>query len=157
MPLVSGKMLLPVLSRWRPCLPRVNPAVPFAVSGLDQAGPLYCCHLPHKKFWVLLFTYGVVQAVHLQLVESLSTLETILAIRRLSARRGLPEIIYLDNAKGITASPTSLQRQFGHVAPEWKLIAPHSPWWGGWWERLVQSVKSASKKTIRAHCLTRKE
>ena len=110
-----------------------------------------------KKFWVLLFTCGVVRAVHLELVESLSTPETILAIRRLSAQRGLPEVIYSDNAKGFTASPTALQRQFGHVAPEWKFIAPHSPWWGGWWKRLVQSVKSALKKTIRAHCLTRTE
>ena len=136
---------------------RVNPAVPFAVTGLDHAGPLYCCDMPRKKFWVLLFTCGVVRAVHLELVESLSTPETILAIRRLSARRGLPEVIYSDNAKGFKASPTALQRQFGHVAPEWKFIAPHSPWWGGWWERLVQSVKSALKKTIGAHCLTRTE
>ena len=132
---------------------RVNPAVPFAVTGLDHAGPLYCCDMPRKKFWVLLFTCGVVRAVHLELVESLSTPETILAIQRLSARRGLPEVIYSDNAKGFTASPTALQRQFGHVAPEWKFIAPHSPWW----ERLVQSVKSALKKTIGAHCLTRTE
>ena len=136
---------------------RVNPAVPFAVTGLDHAGPLYCCDMPRKKFWVLLFTCCVVRAVHLELVESLSTPETILAIQRLSARRGLPEVIYSDNAKGFTASPTALQRQFGHVAPEWKFIAPHSPWWGGWWERLVQSVKSALKKTIGAHCLTRTE
>ena len=136
---------------------RVNPAVPFVVTGLDHAGPLYCCDMPRKKFWVLLFTCGVVRAVHLELVESLSTPETILAIRRLSARRGLPEVIYSDNEKGFTASPTALQRQFGHVAPDWKFIAPHSPWWGGWWERLVQSVKSALKKTIGAPCLTRTE
>ena len=136
---------------------RVNPAVSFAVTGLDHAGPLYWCDLPRKKFWILLFTCGVVRAVHLELVESLSTLETILDIRRLSAQRGLPEVIYSYNAKGFTASPTALQRQFGHVTPELKLIAPHSPWWGGWRERLVQSVKSALKKTIGAHCLTRTE
>ena len=32
---------------------RVNPAVPFAVTGLDHAGPLYCCDIPRKKYWVL--------------------------------------------------------------------------------------------------------
>ena len=26
---------------------------------------------------------------------------------------------------------------------ECKLICPRSPWWGGWWERLVRSVKNA--------------
>ena len=123
----------------------------------NWAGPLYCCDLPCKKFRVLFFTCGVVRAVHLELVESLSNPETVLAIRRLSARRGLPEVIYSDNAKGFTASPTALQIQFGHLASEWKFIAPHSPWWGGWWERLVQSVKSALKKTIGAHCLTELE
>ena len=49
---------------------RVNPAVPFAVTGLDQAGPLYCCDTPRRKYWVLLFTCAVVRAVHLELVDT---------------------------------------------------------------------------------------
>ena len=69
---------------------RVNPAVPFAVTGLDHAGPLYCCDTPRKKYWVLLFTCGVMRAVHLELVDVLSTDDTVLAFRRLVARRGLP-------------------------------------------------------------------
>ena len=35
---------------------QVNPAVPFAVTGLDHAGPLYCCDTPRNKYWVL-FVY----------------------------------------------------------------------------------------------------
>ena len=49
---------------------RVNPAVSFAVTGLDQAGPLYCCDTPRRKYWVLLFTCAVVRAVHLELVDT---------------------------------------------------------------------------------------
>ena len=61
---------------------RVNQAFPFEVTGLDHAGPLYCCDLPRKKFGVLLFTCAVARAVHIELVESLSTPETVLALPR---------------------------------------------------------------------------
>ena len=113
----------------------VTLSFPFAVTGLDHAGTLYCCDFARKKFWVLLFTCGVIGAVHLELVESLSTEQTLLALRRLAARWGLQRVIFSDNAKGFIASPQQLQKQFGHVAPDWRFIAPRSPWWGGWWER----------------------
>ena len=109
----------------------VNPAVPFAVTGLDHAGPLYCCDTPRKKYWVLLFTCGVVRAVHLELVDALSTYDTVLAFRRLVVRRGLPKVIYSDNAKGFVAAPDKILGQFGPLTPEWRFIAPNSPWWGG--------------------------
>ena len=136
---------------------RVNPTVPFAVTGLDHAGPLYCCDTPRKKYWVLLFTCGVVRAVHLELVDALSTYDTVLAFRRLVARRGLPKVIYSDNAKGFVAAPDKILGQFGPLTPEWRFIAPNSPWWGGWWERLVRSVKSALRKTVGGNCLARAE
>ena len=136
---------------------RVNPAVPFAVTGLDHAGPLYCCDTPRKKYWVLLFTCGVVRAVHLELVDALSTYDTVLAFRRLVARRGLPKVIYSDNAKGFVAAPDKILGQFGPLTPEWRFIAPNSPWWGGWWERLVRSMKSALRKTVGGNCLARAE
>ena len=136
---------------------RVSQAFPFAVSGLDHAGPLFCCDNPRKKYWVLLFTCAVVRSVHLELVESLSTPETVLALPRFAARRGLPHTIYSDNAKGLVASPAELDRHFGHLAPKWLFITPRSPWRGGWWERLIQSLKSALKKTVGCKCLTRGE
>ena len=54
-----------------------------------------------KKFWIILFTCGVIRAIHLELVPALSTG----AIRRFVARRGLPRVLYSDNAKGFVASP----------------------------------------------------
>ena len=136
---------------------RVTQSFPFAVTGLDHAGPLYCCDFPRKKFWVLLFTFGVIRAVHLELVESLSTEQTLLALRRLAASRGLPRVTFSDNAKGFVVSPQQLQKQFGHVAPDWRFIAPRSPWW----VRLVGTInpfnKSSLKKTFGRHSLTRTE
>ena len=78
---------------------RVKPAPPFAIVGIDHTGALFCCDLP-GKFYVLLFTCAVVRAVHLELVDSLSVKDTLLALRRFAARRGVPSVIYSDNAKG---------------------------------------------------------
>ena len=88
---------------------RVNPAVPFAVTGLDHAGPLYCCDTLRKKYWVLLFTCGVVRAVHLELVDALSTYDTVLAFRRLVVRRGLPKVIYSDNYLSERSEPAPIE------------------------------------------------
>ena len=38
-----------------------------------------------------------------------------------------------------------------------EFYCPMSPWWGGWWERLIRSVKSALKKSIGVSCLSRSQ
>ena len=142
-----------------PSLPRVrvSPAPPFRVCGLDHAGPLYCLDFANTKFYILLFTCAVTRAVFLELVDSMSTPSTMFALRRMAARRGLPRNIFSDNHKGFKKCPKMVGAYFGHKAPKWEFIAPLSPWRGGWWERLVKSVKSSLKKTICKAKLSRVE
>ena len=83
--------------------------------------------------------------------------ECMLAIRRFIARRGLPTEIYSDNARTFLACVDELQKTYGHLSPRWKFIIPRSPWWGGWWERLVRSVKSAVRKTLGVKHIPRSE
>ena len=40
---------------------------------------------------------------------------------------------------------------------EWKFIVEKAPWWGGYWERLVQSVNCCLKKTIERATLSFEE
>ena len=127
---------------------RVTPSAPFAVTGLDHFGPLYCADFPGEKFYVLLFTCAAVRAIHLELVSSLTQTETLLAIRRFIARRGMPVILWSDNAKSFQGAQRLLVEALGDGAPEWRFITPRAPWWGGWWERLVGSVKSALRKSL---------
>ena len=127
---------------------RVTRAPPFSTTGLDHAGPLYCSDFPKRKFYILLFTCGIIRAVHLEIVDSLNESDTIMAVRRFVSRRGLPSIIYSDNAKTFVAVRTQLISHYGHLAPKWKMIAPRSPWWGGFYERLVRSVKVALRKSL---------
>lgn len=136
---------------------RVRRASPFAITGLDYAGPLYCSDYPKGKFYVLLFTCAVVRAIHLELVQSLSLENFMCAFRRFSSRRGQPSYIYSDNASTFKAAKFQLQKEYAHLAPEWRYIAPLAPWWGGWWERLMRPIKSSLKKSIGSKLLDRTE
>ncbi|XP_042860480.1 uncharacterized protein LOC122246179 [Penaeus japonicus] len=157
-----------LICRWldsRPCsqpvapLPkeRLTTARPFSVMGLDYAGPLFCADFPDKKFYVLLFTCGVVKAIHLELTESLSSYDCMLAIRKFVARRGLPNVIFSDNARTFMAAKSEVVAMYGHLAPKWKFIVPRSPWWRGWWERLIRSVKLALSKTLGLNYISVRE
>ena len=39
----------------------------------------------------------------------------------------------------------------------WTFIVDKAPWWGGFWERLVQTVKRPLKKVIGRSCLSFEE
>ena len=136
---------------------RVTEAPPFAVTGVDFAGPVFCVDEPRSKYYICLFTCAVTRAIHLELVGSLSLDDFMLALRRFAARRGMPVEMHSDNAPTLKGADSLLQRYFGHLAPAWKYIAPLSPWWGGWWERLVRSVKSGVRKSLGKRCLRRVE
>ena len=136
---------------------RVTEAPPFAATGVDHAGPVFCVDFTGKKFYITLFTCAVTRAVLVELVDSLSQEQFMLALRRFAARRGMPSIVYSDNARTFVGADVLLQNYFGHLAPEWKLIVPRSPWWGGWWERLIRSVKSGLRRSLGSRCLTRAE
>ena len=136
---------------------RATCAPPFAVTGVDFAGPLFSVDCPQKKLYICLFTCAVTRAVHLEITESLSLQHFMMAFRRFAARRGVPSTVYSDNATTFRGADVLLRKYFGRLSPCWKFIAPLSPWWGGWWERLVRSVKVALRKSLGKRCLTRTE
>ena len=105
----------------------------------------------------MLFTCAIVRAVHLELTESMSLVDCMQAIRKFVARRGFPSIIYSDNAKTFVAASSEVQKVFGCLAPMWKFNVPKSPWWGGWFERLVGSVKLALRKTLGVKYVNKSE
>lgn len=117
---------------------RSNYSHPFQHVGVDHAGPL---HIQGSKVYVLLFTCACIRAVHLELVNSLSTAETALGFRRFQARRGNPVQVYSDNAACFRSLAPLVQAK-------WQFIPERSPQWGGWWERMVQTVKRALKKVV---------
>ena len=142
-----------------PPLPRdrVTEAKVFEVCGLDFAGPLFSVDEPRKKLYICLFTCSVVRAVHLELTESMSVDDFLLAFQRFAARRGIPSVVYCDNFRTFKCAERLLQKQYGRIAPEFKYSAPLAPWWGGQFERMVRSVKDALKKSLGQRYLTKAE
>ncbi|GBM35636.1 hypothetical protein AVEN_244522-1 [Araneus ventricosus] len=74
---------------------RVRDSAVFQISGIDTAGPLFFKR--NQNVWVLLFTYAVYRAVHLELLSGVSTEAFLMALRRFVARRGRCSTIYCDN------------------------------------------------------------
>ncbi|KAG1661276.1 hypothetical protein GQR58_021514 [Nymphon striatum] len=80
---------------------RVTKSPVFTVTGIDFAGPIFCSDLPNKKYYICLFVCAVVRAIHLELVDSLTSEDFILAFRRFAALKRVPSIVYSDNGKNL--------------------------------------------------------
>jgi hypothetical protein len=109
------------------------------------------------------------RAVHLECVTDNTTFEFLLAIRRFFARRGTPTSIISDNAPTfklgaeiltnslLTLNNDTIFEKLTQAGIKWSYITPLTPFQGGFYERLVGSVKSALYKTITNKTLTRNE
>lgn len=135
--------------------------VPFNRTGLDYFGPIeVTVKRSREKRNGALFTCLVTRAVHLELAHSLSTDSCILAIRRFVGRRGCPTHIYSDNGTNFRGadnelksalqalSQQQLENECSNKGITWHWNPPSAPHFGGSWERLVRSVKTALEKVL---------
>ncbi|GBL61374.1 hypothetical protein AVEN_99953-1 [Araneus ventricosus] len=142
---------------------RVTDCAPFEIVGIDLAGPLFLKN--EGKVWIVLFTCAVYRAIHLELVNSLSSDAFLLALRRFIARRGRPRTIYCDNGTNFRGASNDLSKlNWSKILKEtrtpkifWKFIPPTAAWWEGWWERLVRTLKDLLKRTLGKSVLTSNE
>ncbi|GBN98446.1 hypothetical protein AVEN_253816-1 [Araneus ventricosus] len=142
---------------------RVTDCAPFEIVGIDLAGPLFLKN--EEKVWIVLFTCAVYRAIHLELVNSLTSDAFLLALRRFISRRGRPRTIYCDNGTNFRGASNVLSKLNWSKVPKetrtpkifWKFIPPTAAWWGGWWERLVRTLKNLLKRTLGKSVLTSNE
>lgn len=141
---------------------RIKVAHPFKVTGVDFAGPLYIFDDKGDKVkvYIMLLTCAVIRAVHLELVPDLTSESCVRALRRFFSRRGVPETIYSDNALTFKRVSKELSLLFQHLRQtkvqdlstqlriQWKFIVERAAWWGGFWERMVKTVKYALKAVL---------
>ena len=141
---------------------RVSEDPPFTHVGIDFAGPLYVLDELSKtketvKVYILLFTCASTRAVHLELTRGLCVEAFLLAFRRFATRRGLPATLNSDNAKTFKSSSkdirsiTRSEEVWNYLTNRritWSFIVEKAPWWGGYWERLIRSVKRPLKKIL---------
>lgn len=133
---------------------RVQDATVLQITGVDLAGPLVLkCG---EKVWIVLFTCAVFRAVHLELVTACSTEEFILALSRFVSRRGRPTTIYSDNGTNFVGADNLFKKlnweKIESTAMvkkiQWIFNPPSGLWWGGFWERLIRSVKDLLKRML---------
>ena len=155
----QGKCLLPPRS---PSLPeyRVSTEYCSETTGVDFAGPVFVKEIfksdgTLNKSYICLFTCAASRSIHLELCPDLETETFIRAFKRFSSRRGTPLRLISDNAK--TFASMLLKSFLLRREVESKPILPASPWWGGFYERLVKSVKLPLKKVLGKTKLTYEE
>ena len=128
----------------------------FQATGLDFAGPLFVKGpARNNKTYILLLTCASSRVVHLELITNMSVDGFLRGFKRFVARRGIPDLIINDNFK--TFKSAEVKKFMLLVGVTQKFILPASPWWGGFYERLVRSVKTCLKKTIGRALVTYKE
>ena len=156
----QGKTMAPPPS---PALPeyRLVSDYCFQSTGVDFAGPLFVKPIYSSeakelfKAHICLFTCATSRAIHLELVPNLEGPTFIRAMRRFIGRRGFPKLLVSDNAKTFTSNVLKSFLMKHKIEKDFILAA--APWWGGFYERLVRSVKGPLRKTLGKARLTYEE
>ena len=113
-----------------------------------------------------LFVCATTRAVHLEVVQDLTTSKFILCLRRLAATKGMPKLILSDNHRTFIVGETflldlqqdpSVREYLNSKSIWWKHQTPRSPWMGGHFERLVRTIKASLATAISRKLLTLEE
>ena len=140
----------PSLPPETPDLPdyRVNTLHAFQCTVRNYAGPLFIKHNRDTtlKVYILPFTCASSRALNLELTPDMKALAFIKAFERFMARQGTPDVVISDNFK--TFKSSVVKKFMLRLGVQQKFTLPASPWWGGFYERLVRSVKIVLKKIL---------
>ncbi|KAJ0171671.1 hypothetical protein K1T71_012434 [Dendrolimus kikuchii] len=156
---------------------RSNPTRPFYHSGVDYTGYVDVKSskgrgIKSTKGYVAVFICMVTKAVHLELVSDLTSSAFLAALRRLSARRGIPRHLYSDNGTNFVGASKILAKEFinhqsilsedfyaelNQMKIEWHFNAPSWPSAGGLWEAAVKSLKYHLRRVLGDQKLTYEE
>ncbi|XP_044764422.1 uncharacterized protein LOC123320987 [Coccinella septempunctata] len=152
---------------------RLEPKLPFQVTGVDYAGPMSIKSKSGRGFqmskaYVCLFVCAITKAIHIELVTDSTKESFLLALKRFVSRRGRPSVICSDNGtnfkaasqdlielgKFISNNKDELEEFFNRNEFNWKFIPPYSPHFGGLWEAGVKRMKYHLRSVTRNLILT---
>ena len=148
---------------------RVKEDPAITCTGVDFAGPLFVRNghsNGSSKVWICVFTCLVTRAIHLDIVCDLSTDTFLRRLKRFAARQGLPHKFLSDNGKTFKAAAKflsvvfkdeTIQEHLANQGSQWIFNVECAPWWGGVFERMVQSTKRCLRKVVGRANFTRDE
>ena len=152
--------------RWRaqPAIPKMADLPPcrlkigekaFHSTGVDCFGPFLVKRgRGTEKRWGIVYKCMTTRAVHIELLQSMSTDSFLMSFRRFQARRGTPATLLSDHGTNFKGGESELRESFEAMTEEAKtrlasaqvhfqFNPPNAPHFGGTWEREVRSIKTA--------------
>lgn len=140
---------------------------------MDFAGPFTVHHKGRgsrtTKVYLSVYVCFSSKAVHLDLVENLSTDAFLDSLRRFVGRRGVPAKLYTDNATNFVGARNKMNELWQEVSRsnatirdwcrdtfgiEWKFMPPRTPHFGGLHESAVKSFKKHFTSVVASSTLT---
>ena len=138
---------------------RLSPGPPFTSVGVDVFGPWPVVTRKTRggsaqnKRWATLFTCLTTRAVHLEVLEDMSSSCFINALRRFVALRGPVQIIRSDRGSNfvgavddigvhaVNVEDTECRTYLKNSGAVWLFNAPHASHMGGVWERAIGTAR----------------
>ncbi|XP_015116805.1 uncharacterized protein LOC107040979 [Diachasma alloeum] len=155
---------------------RRSPARAFLHTGGDYAGPFSILkwrptNAQPSIVHITVFVCFSTSAVHLELVSRQTTEAFIGAYKRFTERRGIPEIMYSNNATTFVGASGILNKLYNQESREnqqiqaalttngtqWNFSPPRAPNFGGKWEAAVKSTKYHIKGVLEPSTFTYEE
>ncbi|XP_050687009.1 uncharacterized protein LOC126980771 [Eriocheir sinensis] len=140
---------------------------PFTSTGIYCFGPFYTKRgRSEVNRYGVIFSCLTLRAVHIEVVESLSTDSFSNALRRFMARRGQVKSIYCDRGTNFVGAERELReaikdwnqsRMHGTLFlknVDWKLNPPHASHFGGAWERQIRTVRKVLNGVMKEQTMT---
>ncbi|XP_052809448.1 uncharacterized protein LOC128237911 [Mya arenaria] len=134
---------------------RLEQASPFSHVGVDVFGPWEIVTRRTRggqaasKRWAVLFTCLTIRAVHIEVIEDMSSSAFTNALRRFVSVRGKVKVFRSDRGTNFVGAIDNIQADAINVEDEptqsflrksgtiWMFNSPHSSHMGGAWERLI--------------------
>ena len=140
---------------------RTEPTPPFTYCGMDCFGPFVTQQgkKQHKRYG-LLFTCFCSRAIHIEMLEDMSTDSFINGLRCFTALRGAVRQIKCDQGTNFVGAKNELNAALQELDKdrltmflterqcEFVMNAPHSSHAGGVWERQIRTVRSVLNATL---------
>jgi hypothetical protein len=161
-------------------LPRIRTDIklkPFEITGINCAGPfiVYAKNGHQKKVWILICTCTVTRFIKLYILDSLASEEVFEAIIDLWHNFGPVSHFISDNGTNFVGTANTIHSDAKKIVQmlkeagdelkaklaqekriSWTFIPVKSPWFGAFYERLIQTVKKSITATIEGKRISRK-
>ena len=119
---------------------RLEPGAPFTNVGVDTSGPWEIVSRrtrggqANSKRWTVIFSCLTTRAIHIEVIEELSSSSFINALRRLHALRGVVKTFRSDCGTNFVGCVNLLKEYLLSNGIEWIFNPPHASHMGGAWE-----------------------